>query len=53
MSQELENLLQGTFRLRQILTQVLPKDAVDHIMSLVISDNAHRKVLKFTEEINN
>ena len=53
MSPELEEILNGTYRLRKTLEQVLPKEAVDYIVLLVAKDGAHRKFLKITEESNN
>ena len=50
MSPELEELLHSTFKLRQALSQVMPKEAVDYIMELIAKDGAHRKYLKLTEE---
>jgi hypothetical protein len=50
MSPELENLLHGTFKLRQTLAQVLPQEAVDYIVELIVKDGAHRKLLKLMEE---
>ena len=52
MSPELEELLHSTFKLRQTLSQVLPKEAVDYIIELVVKDGAHKKYLKLTEEEN-
>jgi hypothetical protein len=50
MSSELEELLHSSFKLRQTLSQVLPKEAVDYIMKLIVKDSAHQKYLKLTEE---
>ena len=50
MSPELEDLLQNTFKLRQALLQIMPKEAVDYIMQLIAKDGANRKYLKLTEE---
>ena len=50
MSPELEELLYSTFKLRQVLSQVLPEEAIDYIMELIAKDGAHRKYLKLTEE---
>jgi hypothetical protein len=52
MTSELEELLHSSFRLRQTLSQVLPKEAVDYIMELNAKDGAHRKYLKLIEEEN-
>ena len=52
MSPELEELLHSTFKLRQALSQILSKEAVDYIMELIVKDGAHRKYLKLTEEEN-
>jgi hypothetical protein len=50
MSPELEELLESSFKLKQILSQVLPQEAVEHILNLIARDGAHRKYLKLTEE---
>ena len=52
MSPELEELLHSSFRLQQILSPVLPKEAVDYIMELIAKDGAHRKYLKLIEDEN-
>lgn len=52
MTPELEEFLHNTFKLRQTLLQVLPKEAVDYIMELIAKDGAHRKYLKLIEEEN-
>ena len=52
MSPELEEFLHSSFKLRQTLSQVLPKEAVDYIIELVVKDGAHKKYLKLTEEEN-
>lgn len=52
MSPELEELLYSNFRLRQTLSQVLSKEAVDYIIELIVKDATHRKYLKLTEEEN-
>ena len=49
MTPELEELLHSTFKLRQTLSQILPADAVNYIMELVVKDGAHRKYLELTE----
>ena len=46
---ELEDLFEHTLKLRQVLTPVLPPDAVNYIISLVAQDSAHRKYLKLIE----
>lgn len=51
MTPELEEFLESSFKLRKLLEQVLPKEAVDYILMLVAKDGAHRKFLKITEEI--
>ena len=50
MSPELEEFLHSTFKLRQALSQVMPKEAVDYIMELIVKDSAHRKYLELTKE---
>ena len=53
LSHELEELLGSPFKLRKVLEQVLPADAVNYIIDLVVKDGAHRKFLKLTEETEN
>jgi hypothetical protein len=53
VSPELEKLLEGSFKLRATLEQVLSKEAVDYIMLLIAKDGAHRKYLKLAEEPEN
>ena len=50
MSPEIEELLEGSFKLRKALEQILPKEAVDYILDLIAKDSAHRKYLKIVEE---
>jgi hypothetical protein len=50
MSPELEELLESPFKLRPTLGQILPQEAVDYILNLIVKDGAHRKFLKITEE---
>lgn len=50
MSPELEELLHSTFKLRQTLSQVLPKEAVEYIIELIVKDGAHRKYLELTKD---
>ena len=52
MSPELEELLSSSFKLRQTLSQILQKEAVDYIMELIAKDSAHRKYLKLIEDEN-
>ena len=53
MSPELEELLHNTFKLRQSLSQILPKEAVDYIMELIAKDGAYRKYLQLITEVEN
>ena len=50
MTPELEEFLHNTFKLRQTLSQVLPKEAVDYLMELIVKDSAHRKYLELTKD---
>jgi hypothetical protein len=50
MSPETEELLEGSFKLRKALEQILPKEAVNYILDLIARDSAHRKYLKIVEE---
>ena len=51
MSPEIEELFRCSYTLRQKLLQVLPKEAVDYIIQLIVQDSAHKKLLSITEEI--
>ena len=53
MSPELEELLEGSFKLRKAFEQILPQEAVDYVLDLIAKDSAHRKFLKITEETEN
>jgi hypothetical protein len=53
ISKELEEFLSSSFKLRKVLEPVLPKEAVDYILTLIAQDGAHRNFLKVTEEIEN
>ena len=48
LTPEIENLLAGTFKLRQTLSSVLPPEAVNYIIELIVKDDAHRKFLEIT-----
>lgn len=50
MTAELENLLGNSYKLRKILSQSLPQEAVDYILELIAKDGAHRKYLKIVED---
>ena len=49
MTPELEELLEGSFKLKKALQQVLPQEAVDYLINLIARDGAHRKFLKITD----
>lgn len=53
MNTELEELLESSFKMRKLLEQVLPKEAVDYILTLLAKDGAHRRYLKIVEENEN
>lgn len=53
MSEDLEQLLESTYKLRKALEQVLPSELSDYIIQLVAKDSAHRKYLKIVEENEN
>lgn len=50
MTNELDEYLRSTFKLRKILEQVIPKEAVDYILELIVKDTLHRDYLSITEE---
>ena len=50
MTAELDEYLRSTFKLRKILEQVMPKEASDYILELIVKDTAHRNYLDLTEE---
>ena len=51
MSEELKELLDSTFILRQRLSAVLPPDAVDYLVGLVARDGAHRRMEEICAEV--
>lgn len=51
MSPELEEFFGSCYKVRKTLEQVLPKEAVDYVLDLIAKDNAHRKFLKLTNEV--
>jgi hypothetical protein len=50
MSPELEEFLSSSFKLRKLLEPVLPKEAVDYLLTLIAKDMAHIKYIKITEK---
>ena len=50
MTEELDEYLRSTFKLRKILEQVIPKETVDYILELIAKDTAHRNYLDLTKE---
>ena len=50
MTNELDEYLRSTFKLRKILGQVIPKEATDYILELIVKDTLHRDYLSITEE---
>ena len=49
LSPELEELFSSTFKIKKILSPVLPPEAVDYLCELIAKDGAHRKFLELTE----
>ena len=50
LSEQSKELLNGTFTLRKILSQVLTPDLVDYIIELIVRDGAHEKFLELTKD---
>ena len=50
MSSEVEKLFESSIRVRKILEQVFPKEAVDYITLLITKDLAHKKYIKLAED---
>lgn len=50
MTPQLDELFSNKFAMRKALEQVLPKEAVDYILLLIVKDSAHRRFLEITEE---
>lgn len=50
LTEQSKELLHGTFQLRRVLSQVLAPDLVDHIIELVVRDEAHEKFLELTKD---
>ena len=51
MTEELEQLFYSKFNLRQRLSQVLPQEAVEYIVNLIVLDQAHQKYIKLEKEL--
>ena len=49
LSPELEELFSSTFKIKKILSPVLPPEAVDYLCELIAKDGAHRKFLDLSE----
>lgn len=50
MTKELEEFLSRTYTIRTQLKAVFQPEVVDHIMKLIVQDNAARKLQKLSEE---
>ena len=50
MTEELDEYLRSTFRLRKALEQIMPKEVADYILELIAKDTAHRNYLDLIEE---
>ena len=50
LTEQSKELLNSTFQLRKILSQVLAPDLVNHIMKLIVKDEAHEKFLELTKD---
>ena len=50
LTEQSKELLHSTFQLRRVLSQVLAPDLVDHIIELIVKDEAHEKFLELTKE---
>lgn len=50
LSEQSKELLNSTFQLRKILSQVLAPDLVNHIIELIVKDEAHEKFLELTKD---
>ena len=50
MTPELEEFFSSSYRLRKTLEQVLPKEAIDYILDLIVKDLSHRNFLRLIED---
>ena len=50
LTEQSKELLNSTFQLRKILSQVLAPDLVNHIVELIVKDEAHEKFLELTKD---
>ena len=50
LTPEAEELFSSSFKLKQILSPVLPPDAVQYILELIARDGAHSRFLELTKE---
>ena len=49
LSAESKEILNNRLKLRQSLSQMLPKDLIDYIMELIVKDLSHQKYLELTK----
>ena len=50
LSNQSKEILDNKFKLRQSLSQILPKDLVDYIMEVIVKDLSHQKLLEILKE---
>ena len=50
LSNQSKELLDTRMKLRQSLSQILPKDLVDYIMELIVKDLSHQKFIELSKD---
>lgn len=50
LSEQSKDLLESSYQMRKILSQVLTPDLVDYVMQLIVRDGAHQKFLDLVRE---
>ena len=50
LSEQSKELLESSYQMRKILSQVLTPDLVDYVVHLIVLDGAHQKFLDLTKE---
>jgi hypothetical protein len=51
MTQAVEDFLRNTTQIRNSLSQIFPLDVTNHIVTLIVQDNLHRKSEKYYKSL--
>ena len=50
LNKESQELIDSSYKMRNILKQVLPNDIIDYVLELVAKDMAHQKLKEITKD---